>query len=205
MTESVALVTADGETLEAELATATSARAQVVLCHPHPQFGGDMRSLVVSELFRALPELGVTCLRFNFRGVGRSTGTYDGGDAERDDVRAAVGWLHDRDPTVALFVVGWSFGADLALTDTEPAVAGWVAIALPMRFGHDLDTVGADPRPKLVLLAEHDEFRDAAEVVAVTAGWTATTTEVVAGASHFFVGRTAALVDVTGAWIGARL
>lgn len=205
MTERVALVTADAETLEAELATATAARAQVVLCHPHPQFGGDMRSLVVSELFRALPDLGITCLRFNFRGVGRSTGTYDGGDAERHDVRAAVTWLHDRDPARPLFLIGWSFGADLALTDTEPALAGWVAIALPMRFGPDLDAVGTDPRPKLVLLAEHDEFRDAAEVAAVTAGWSATTTEVVAGASHFFVGRTAALVDATSAWISARL
>ena len=201
MTDRVALVTADDETLEAELAPAAAPRAQVVLCHPHPQFGGDMRSLVISELFRALPDLGITTLRFNFRGVGHSTGAYDGGDAERHDVRAAVAWLHDHDASRPLFLVGWSFGADLALSDTEPALAGWVAIALPMRFGHDLGVVGADPRPKLVLLAANDEYRDASEVEAVAAGWRATTTEVIAGASHFFVGRTARLVEATSTWI----
>ena len=61
--------------------------------------------------------------------------------------------------------------------------------------------VGADPRPKLVLLAEHDEFRPAGEVEAVTRAWHNTRTEVVGGASHFFVGRTGHLVDTVATWI----
>ena len=62
-------------------------RAGVVLCHPHPQYGGTMRSLVVSALFEALPVAGYSVLRFNFRGVERSTGEYGGGVREPADVR----------------------------------------------------------------------------------------------------------------------
>ncbi len=200
MSENVALVTEDGQTLEAELSLAADERALAVLCHPHPQYGGDMRSLVTSELFGALPGVGVTCLRFNFRGVGNSTGSYDGGNAEQLDVHAAVGWATHRVPA-RLVLVGWSFGADLALTESAPALTGWVAIAPPLRFGGAVGGVGLDPRPKLLILAEHDEFRDAATVVEATRAWPETTTEIVPGASHFFVGRTARVVELVTGWI----
>jgi len=87
------LVTADGEQLEAELARPPGdvrPGAGMVLCHPHPQFGGTMRSLVISALFSALPDGGVECLRFNSRGVEGSSGSYGGGTAERLDAEAAV-------------------------------------------------------------------------------------------------------------------
>jgi alpha/beta superfamily hydrolase len=203
MTETVALVTADGETIVGEQRTAQQAHARVVLCHPHPQFGGSMRSLVISELFAALPDAGISSLRFDFRGVGSSSGAFGEGVAERHDVRAALGHVLDTAGAIPTFLVGWSFGADLALSVRDPGVAGWVAIALPLRWLDDADATGADARPKLVLLAEHDEYRAAAEVQAVTAGWTNTTTEVVGGASHFFVGRTARLVERVQEWIGA--
>src|SRR5574341_1683819 len=82
----------DGQVvLEAELAApALDARAAMVLCHPHPLYGGSMRSIVISELFRALPARGVACLRFNFRGVEGSSGTHDEGRAERADALAAI-------------------------------------------------------------------------------------------------------------------
>ena len=96
--------------------------------------------------------------------------------------------------------LGWSFGADVTLSVAAPEAAGCIAIAPPLRYGRDFQAVAEDPRPKLVLLAAHDEFRPAAEVAAITAGWTATTTETVAGASHFFVGRTDRLVDLAATW-----
>jgi alpha/beta superfamily hydrolase len=195
MVERMALVTDDGQTLDAELAVADDPHAHVVLCHPHPQYGGSMRSLVTSELFQALPTRGVTCLRYDFRGVGASTGSFDDGVGERHDVRAALRYLLGVDPGVPTYLVGWSFGADLALSIRDQAHAGWCAIALPLRWLDDATATGTDPRPKLVLLAEHDEFRPAGEVEAVTATWTNTETEVVGGASHFFVGRTARLVE----------
>ncbi len=111
------LVTADGEQLEAELARPPGdvrPGAGMVLCHPHPQFGGTMRSLVISALFSALPERGVECLRFNSRGVEGSSGSYGGGTAERLDAEAAVDAWRGPAPARA-GATGWSFGADVAV------------------------------------------------------------------------------------------
>lgn len=193
----VLLTTADGLTLEAELAgPASGARAGAVLCHPHPQYGGTMRSIVVSALFAALPAAGVRTLRFNFRGVEGSEGSYDGGVGERLDVEAALGTLAAAlPPTTPLLLAGWSFGADMALAVRDPSVAGWLAIAPPLRLADDLAVTGADPRPKWLVLAEHDEIRAPAEVRAEVADWVATHVEVIGGASHFFVGRTDRVVD----------
>ncbi len=202
-----AITTADGETLTAQRAPAEGIeRARVLLCHPHPQHGGSMQSLVVSELFRQLPGHGLACLRFDFRGVGRSTGVFGHGVAERLDVQAGLDALLAPAPAGGpVFVVGWSFGADLALSCLDPRVSGWVGIALPMHWLADPDAVGADPRPKLLLLAEHDEVRAPDEVVAATAGWAGTAVEIVPGASHFFVGRTDGLVRSIVAWTDVRL
>ena len=89
--QSLTLATSDGVSLEAERAVPDgTSRATVVLCHPHPQYGGTMRSIVIGALFDALPDAGFTVLRFNFRGVERSTGAHDEGRAELLDVQAAV-------------------------------------------------------------------------------------------------------------------
>jgi len=193
--------TDDGHLLEGELVVASPERAGLVLCHPHPQYGGTMRSLVISALFGALPAAGVTCLRFNFRGVEHSEGRYDEGRGERRDVRAAV---HALDAHLGagtpLVLAGWSFGADVALSSPDPRLAGWLAIAPPLRFLADEATVGADERPKLVVLAEHDEFRPPAEVAAVASTWRDTDVQVV-GASHFFVGRTERVVDAARGFV----
>ncbi len=204
MIEPVSLVTIDGLVLEAEVARSEHEAARVVLCHPHPLHGGTMRSLVISELFRGLPAAGFTCLRFNFRGVGASEGTYDDGVGERSDAEAALRWLAT-DATVPCFVAGWSFGGDVALSVHDPAVAGWIGIAPPLRFAVRLDDLAADPRPKLLLLAEHDEVRAPAEVVADAGSWAALTVEIVPGASHFFIGRTDRLCTLAREWLAARL
>src|SRR5437879_13738405 len=97
MSEPMRLTTADGVTLEAELALPDgSPRCGMVLCHPHPQYGGTMRSIVISALFDALAPRGVACLRFNFRGVEGSEGRYDFGKLERVDARPADGGLPER-------------------------------------------------------------------------------------------------------------
>lgn len=201
--EAMTLQTPDGVTLEAELAPAVGqVRAGVVLCHPHPQHGGTMRSIVISALFKALPAAGVTCLRFNYRGVENSSGAFDDGKGERIDAITAVGTLAPMLPAaVPLVLTGWSFGADIALSVREAAVAAWLAIAPPLYFADDIDATGRDPRPKLIALAEHDEFRDPSEVTPKLANWTATEVETVAGASHFFVGRTDRLVEIALAYI----
>jgi len=190
--------------LEAELALATGdARAAALLCHPHPQYGGTMRSIVISALFGALPERGVTCLRFNFRGVERSTGSFDEGRGERADASAALDALAaEVEPSLPLVVAGWSFGADVTLSLLHDRVQAWLAIAPPLHFTGERARVADDPRPKHLVLAEHDEVRAPEQIEAAVANWQATTLEIVPGASHFFVGRTDPVVSAADRLIG---
>jgi alpha/beta superfamily hydrolase len=202
--EPLTLTTHDGLRLGAEIAPVEHPRAGMVLCHPHPQHGGSMRSIVISALFAALPALGVTCLRFDFRGVEASEGTFDGGDRERYDARAAVDALYDRLPDgVPLVLAGWSFGADVALSVHDAAVRAWLAIACPLRFGHALDALEQDLRPKWIVLAEHDEVRPPEAVQREVERWPNATVDVVGGASHFFVGRTDRLVELAAGHVDA--
>jgi len=151
--EALRVQTADGLSLEAEYAPAgPGERAAVVLAHPHPMQGGSMRSLVTSELFRALPPRGLSVLRFNFRGVEGSEGSHGGGIDEHDDVIAAIEALEAQrggEPArPPLVLAGWSFGADVSLSVTDPRLAGWFLIAPPLRVLPDSAFVASsDPRP----------------------------------------------------------
>jgi uncharacterized protein len=189
--EAVTLVTSDGVTLEGELARAAgTARAATVLCHPHPLHGGSMRSIVIGALFRELPGHGVTCLRMNFRGVGASEGSWDEGDGERIDARAALAQLRALvRPGTPLVMTGWSFGGDIALGTVDDDVAGWIAIAPPLRWG-DFTTVASSSRPKLLVLGERDQITEPQSTAATASSWTSTTVDLVPGADHYFVGRT---------------
>ncbi len=201
--QSLTLATSDGVSLEAERAVPhDTSRATVVLCHPHPQYGGTMRSIVIGALFDALPDAGFTVLRFNFRGVERSTGAHDEGRAELLDVQAAVdAAVEARTHDEPLVLAGWSFGADMTLATHDDRIAAWIGIAPPLRFRTDFDAVAHDERPKLLVLGQHDEFRAPDSVVEATAEWNATELDVIAGASHFFVGRTDRVVDAVRAFV----
>jgi alpha/beta superfamily hydrolase len=196
--ETLVMHTVDDVALEAEFAAGEGAppRAGIVLCHPHPQYGGTMRSLVISVLFGELTAAGFPCLRFNFRGVEGSTGAYSSGEGEQLDVSAAVDTMADAAPGLPIALVGWSFGGDISLTVVDSRVAGWVAIAPPLRFRPAFGAA-SDPRPKHLVLAEHDEYRAPADVQAEVSAWIATTTAIVPGASHFFVGRTDRVISET--------
>jgi alpha/beta superfamily hydrolase len=193
----VTIRTADGLALEGEYVPAEGTPAgAVVLCHPHPQYGGSMRSLVISVLFAELPAAGWSCLRFNFRGVEGSQGAYDNGQGETVDVVGAIDAVQLAAPAAKVALVGWSFGGDMALSVADARVAGWVGIAPPLRI-RPPSAAAHDPRGKHLVLAEHDEVRTPASVEEEVASWTATTVAVVPGASHFFVGRTDHVVRET--------
>jgi len=196
----VGVRTSDGIDLEAEVARGATPRAAVVLAHPHPAHGGSMRSLVTSELFAALPDLGVAALRFNFRGVGDSGGSHGGGEPERRDVTAAIGVMARLVPGVPLVVSGWSFGADVSLAVDDPALDGWFAVAPPLRIlPAGLLVASGDPRPKVLAVPEHDQFNPPDRCAEMTSGWVNTRREVVAGGDHFLVGRT----QVVARWLAA--
>ncbi|MES0371471.1 MAG: alpha/beta fold hydrolase [Mariprofundaceae bacterium] len=96
--------------LQAIYQAGESGKAVVLVCHPHPQFGGTMRNKVVYWIARAFEDLGHPVLRFNFRGVEQSEGEWDAGLGEADDAAAALEWLHEKHPDVPLWLAGFSFG-----------------------------------------------------------------------------------------------
>ena len=195
-TTTVELRTDDGLTLESEAGAPPEPTGLAVLAHPHPLQGGDMRSLVTSELFRTLPQAGLSCLRFNFRGVGASEGAHGGGTEEALDIRAAVEALGSSHPELPLLLVGWSFGADVSLTVADPRIAAWCAIAPPLRVVDPSSmTAAIDPRPKRLLVPEHDQFNPPDKALEVVAGWAATEVVTIAGGDHFLVGKTQVVAD----------
>ena len=175
--------------LEAHLRTAEGERrAAAVFCHPHPLHGGTMHTKAVFRAAQALSEIGVDVLRFNFRGVGLSTGSYDEGIGEMDDARAALDWLEGHALGLPLILGGFSFGSRVALSVgvKDKRVAAMLALGVaPDLFDYDfLDGVTA---PILVVQGEDDEFGSGAEAERVMKGLSASITVVrVPNAGHYF-------------------
>jgi hypothetical protein len=192
--EPLHLVTADGHRLQADLAPAVGAvRGAVVICHPHPQFGGDRFNPVVDAVFRALPPAGWHALRFDFRAA------HGHGVDERFDVVAALDALTERFPGAALHLVGYSFGAAVALATGDPRVRSIVAIAPPLTHMSG----GAPTVPTLVLAPQHDQFCPPDAAGAATAAWPDVAVEPIAMADHFLAGRTSAVADRVVSWLDA--
>jgi alpha/beta superfamily hydrolase len=203
--ESTTLHTSDGLALEGELAVPDDAWAAAVVTHPHPQFGGTMRSIVTGALFAGLASAGVAAVRFNFRGVEGSEGAFDDGRGEQLDVVAAVDALAAATPeTCPLILAGWSFGADVALSVRDARAAGWFAVAAPLRNLGDLTATATDPRPKLLVVPEHDQFRPPDSAREVVREWQETRLEVVGGADHYLVGRTDRVVELCVSFLRER-
>ncbi|TEX44890.1 MAG: hypothetical protein B7C54_07005 [Acidimicrobiales bacterium mtb01] len=199
------LTTIDHQELEADVTTADAdqpVRGAVVIAHPHPLYGGDRFNPVVDAIFEALPRVGFHSLRFDFRGVGNSSGEHDGGEAERLDVAAAVDFLaglHDD-----IWIVGYSFGSIVALDVIEPRVSGWIAVAPPLTAMRSDVLAARDPRPKLVLAAEHDQFTPSSSAQPIVDSWTNATLESIANGDHFLAGRTRTVADAAARWLTSR-
>ncbi|MEA3055511.1 MAG: uncharacterized protein QOD30_943 [Actinomycetota bacterium] len=189
---------ADGVQLEAELDVPDGAIAAVVLAHPHPLYGGSMRTGAPAALFESLPRAEVAALRFNFRGVEGSAGAHDRGGAERLDVAAAVDALATRVPDVPLLVCGWSFGGDVSLCVDDPRIAAWCPIAPPLAVApiDDMASVANDARRKVLLVPEHDQYSSPARTRELTASWTSSDVQVIAMTDHFLGGALEVISDV---------
>ncbi len=198
--EAVTLRTADGLALRAQLWTHEDPVATAVICHPHPLYGGDMFNNVVSTLYEHLGLAGVACVRFNFRGSGGSEGHHDKGNDERLDVLAAIEELTGRWPDVPLIVAGYSFGADVSLAVDDRRIAGWLAVAPPLRVVPMEDMVaGTDPRPKRIVTGSQDDFRPPDQAREATDRWTNCEITAADGANHFFaVGLDTVCTTATG-------
>ena len=161
-----------------------------LVCHPHPLFGGTMDNKVVVIAARALQEKGYATLRFNFRGVGQSAGSWDFGRGEADDALAAARELQERWPEAELLVAGFSFGAYVATQlATLLPVRQLITIAPPVqRF--DFSKLAVPQCPWLVIQGDRDELVDHEAVLAWTKALEpAPLVVVLPGAEHFFHGR----------------
>jgi len=175
--------------LEANLREATSrARGAAVVCHPHPLHGGTMHNKAVFRTAQALSEAGFHALRFNFRGVGTSTGSYGEGVDEEEDVRAGLDWLEERFPGLPLLAGGFSFGSRVALRvgAEEERVQALLGLGLAVSL-FDYDFLDGTTKPTLIVQGEEDEFGGGAAVAEALSRLEGDITlRRIAGSGHFF-------------------
>jgi hypothetical protein len=159
-----------------------------LVLHPHPLYGGTMHNKVVHRTAAVLHELGADVLRVNFRGVGRSAGTFDQGRGELEDARAALAWLSRRYPDARLRVAGFSFGSWVAtrLATSRAGVEDLILVAPTVREAA-YDVLRRSPVPKRVVQGTEDELCPVEALEAEFATWAEPKRLVpVPGASHFF-------------------
>jgi uncharacterized protein len=191
------VTTSDGETLIGEVAAPLDRYEGAILClHPLPTAGGMMDSHIYKKAANRLPAMsGIEVIRFNTRGTtseaGTSTGVFDNGGAERFDVEAMMAYCLDTLKLENLWVVGWSFGTDLALRHAkDPRVKGLILLSPPLRTSEvsDMQYWSEDGRPVIALVPEHDDFLKPAEAKIRFAPLTQIEIISVAGAKHLWVG-----------------
>lgn len=129
----------------------------VVICHPHPLFGGTMNNKVVYTLASLFNQLGAGSVRFNFRGVGKSTGKFDNGNGELDDLRAVVAWLNSEYAPQELWLAGFSFGSYIALRAHELLQATRLVLIAPPMERFDFSELYLSKTPTIVVQGAKDE------------------------------------------------
>lgn len=150
--------------------------ALAVLLHPHPDFGGNRFHPFVDALHHRLPDVRVAALRFDFS-------SSDPANAHREAVDA-IDAATERWPQRPLVLVGYSFGAGVAVGVDDDRIAAWYLLA-PPTAELERATIGRESRPKAIVVPEHDQFFPPATVERIVATWVSTTLTVAEGADHF--------------------
>ena len=131
--------------------------ATIVLCHPHPLHGGTMHNKVVTIMERAMRELGLRTIRFNFRGAGESEGEHDEGYGETDDLFAVTEWVRRTRPDDDLWLGGFSFGSYIALRAAQNLQLGQMITIAPPVDRYEFSSVQHPDCPWLVVQGDEDE------------------------------------------------
>lgn len=168
-----------------------------VICHPHPLYGGNMNNHVVMTMARAFDQKGITTLRFNFRGTGRSTGMFDDGEGEQEDVRAALAFLSQKGYT-ELWLAGYSFGARMnaAVISKGCSVRDHIMVSPPAGF-MSFDDIDKMPDTGLIITGSNDEIAPPDIVRAHIKRWGITPQfEVIDNGDHFYSAALDELYDI---------
>ena len=193
-TEKITIKTQDNIELEAEyFQSKSNLDHAVVVCHPHPQFGGNMWNNVVTGVFKALIAQDFSCLRFNFRAVGRSTGEHGDGEDERQDVKACIDYLANQKNCAKILICGYSYGAAVgcSIVNYSDTIIGYVAIAFPWDFmGRFLKEKAQSDKPKLFIQGTRDSVANYANFKNHFAYYKEPKeSKIIEGADHFYGGR----------------
>jgi alpha/beta superfamily hydrolase len=200
------------ESPAAEAGEPPAVPAFAVVCHPHPLYGGTLDNKVVYTVARAIGQLQVPAIRFNFRGIGTSAGSYDEGRGESEDALAVIAYGRRRWPQAALWLAGFSFGGAVAARIAAAAQAARVVLVAPgitrlERTDFEAARAAVPQCPWLIVQGDADEVVPEAAVLAwvrglkPAAGTPAPRITVLPGASHFFHGRLNELRDAVLAFL----
>ncbi len=153
--------------IEGEYHQSKETNAPVVLIlHHHPQYGGSMDSKMIHSIYTSFIDNNFSALKINFRGVGKSTGTFDKGIGEVTDAAIAIDWLQEHNPSnVPIWIVGFSFGAWVAmqLTMRRPEIVGFIALSLPATK-YDFSFLSPCPVPGLIIQSSNDTISEESDV-----------------------------------------
>lgn len=190
--------------LNAGSSTATHA---VLVCHPHPLFGGTLHNKVVFHAMKALNAFGFPVLRFNFRGTGLSQGEHDHGVGEVDDVKACLDWL-ENEFHLPMLLAGFSFGAAVGLKAacTHDRVTAMIGLGVPVvadeERTYNFDFLSDCAKPKLFVSGSRDTFSPQAKLRELVNNLPEPKKLVfIEAADHFFEGRLRELREVIEAWV----
>lgn len=160
-----------------------------IVCHPHSLQGGSMNNKVVHTVVKAYRDLGMNVIRFNFRGVGKSAGSYDAGIGETDDTISVLTWAKQQWPNHTICLAGFSFGSYVSLRAASKAAVGLLVSIAPAVTYVDYNSL-IPHAPWIVIHGDDDELIPVQAVV----DWVATLTPApefirISEASHFFHGK----------------
>lgn len=169
------------------LSSETSGAPAAIICHPHPKFGGSMHNNVVLAVEAALADAGITTLRFNFRGVGRSAGYFDNGVGEKNDVLHAIDFLSGDATVGSVHLVGYSFGALVGMNAAaaDDRIKSITGIAPPTALG-SFSFLRNCSKPVLAITGSQDQFCDV-ENLRVDVESCGGALQIIPGADHFFI------------------
>ncbi len=199
--------------LEGRYQPASRPRAPVaILLHPHPQGGGTMNNSIVMAMYNTFVRRGFATLRFNFRGVGRSQGTFDNGVGELSDAASALDWMQQFNPEASTtWVGGFSFGAwiGMQLLMRRPEVRGFLSIAPPANM-YDFTFLAPCPSSGLIVDGGADEVVTGSSVQKLvdklkTQRHITIDHATIPGANHFFEHEMPDLMKVVDAYLDKRL
>ena len=183
-----------------------------MVLHPHPQFRGSMNHPIVYQVYYAFVARGFSVLRFNFRGVGRSQGSFDHGTGELSDAAAALDWAQTINPEArACWVAGFSFGAwiGMQLLMRRPEIRGFISIAPPANM-YDFSFLAPCPASGIIIQGEADEVVTPGAVQKLvdklrTQRHITIHHDTIPGANHFFASELDLLMKSVDSYLDMRL